>query len=299
LLQPLSRSYSLPALLAAGTTTVRVTTVDIFGAESPGLTIGASVPQPFIGTNASVDEMNGYLQDLLLRDGTFPVAGLTVGLISGPAGLVVTNGILAWTPTEAQGPSINSVLVAVSDGIWTTTNRLQLEVKEVNTVPTLAGASNATIRELVGYVQDLIPRDTDLPLQPLTVTLVSGPAGLVVTNGVLAWTPSAGQDGSTNQIVVTVSDGAVTLTNRFIITVRAAVDSDLVSLRFLGLNVDGRIELEARGPEGMKLSLEASDTLKTWVEVQLLTGRGNKTPLKVTLQPDPNVQTKFWRVLAK
>ena len=632
LLQPLSRSYSLPALLAAGTTTVRVTTVDIFGAESPGLTIGVSVPQPFIGTNASVDEMNGYLQDLLLRDGTFPVAGLTVGLISGPAGLVVTNGILAWTPTEAQGPSINSVLVAVSDGMWTTTNRLQLEVKEVNNIPTLAGATNASVSELVGYVQDLIPRDTDLPLQPLTVTLLSGPAGLVVTNSVLAWTPTAAQGPSTNLVVVAVSDGAVTLTNRFIITVRAAlvplrlsgsieyyatgvgpvsgalvtvgggatgstitgtdgaysievpisaftltptlgmdtpvangvttaditlirrhvlglkpldsvykvlagdvngsdsvttaditlirrlilgattnfsaglwrfvpsdevftntttpwtatrmrqyvslaagtttgqdfkaiklgdvngswraplvtpgwtiksgakgrlvigkvragvsnivnipvslsgvdrlgslqmtlswdaniasfegveglelaglnqenlgltrvnegflsvswdhpsgrvvdltdtaklfqlklrskepttkrseirvtesptrleltdgdaelvvavdagwleigvpgeVDSDLVSLRLLGLNSDGRIELEARGPEGMKLSLEASDTLKTWVEVQLLTGRGNNTPVKVTLQPDPNVQTKFWRVLAR
>ena len=299
LLQPLSRSYSLPALLAAGTTTVRVTTVDIFGAESPGLTIGVSVPQPFIGTNASVDEMNGYLQDLLLRDGTFPVAGLTVGLISGPAGLVVTNGILAWTPTEAQGPSINSVLVAVSDGMWTTTNRLQLEVKEVNNIPTLAGATNASVSELVGYVQDLTPRDTDLPLQPLTVTLLSGPAGLVVTNSVLAWTPTAAQGPSTNLVVVAVSDGAVTLTNRFIITVRATVDSDLVSLRLLGLNSDGRIELEARGPEGMKLSLEASDTLKIWVEVQLLTGRGNNTPVKVTLQPDPNVQTKFWRVLAR
>jgi hypothetical protein len=183
--------------------------------------------------------------------------------------------------------------------MWTTTNRLQLEVKEVNNIPTLAGATNASVSELVGYVQDLIPRDTDLPLQPLTVTLLSGPAGLVVTNSVLAWTPTAAQGPSTNLVVVAVSDGAVTLTNRFIITVRAAVDSDLVSLRLLGLNSDGRIELEARGPEGMKLSLEASDTLKTWVEVQLLTGRGNNTPVKVTLQPDPNVQTKFWRVLAR
>ena len=71
---------------------------------------------------------------------------------------------------------------------------------------------------------------------------------------------------------------------------------DSVSLRFVGLNSDGRMELEARGPEGMKLNLEASDTLKTWAEVQSVTGQGTGNPVKVTLQPDPNVQTKFWRV---
>ena len=65
------------------------------------------------------------------------------------------------------------------------------------------------------------------------------------------------------------------------------------------LNLDGRIELEARGPEGMKLNLEASDTLKTWAEVQSITGQGDSTPVKVTLQPDPNVQAKFWRVLVR
>jgi hypothetical protein len=71
---------------------------------------------------------------------------------------------------------------------------------------------------------------------------------------------------------------------------------DSVSLRFVGLNSDGRMELEARGPEGMKLNLEASDTLKTWAEVQSLTGQGADSPVKVTLQPGPNGQAKFWRV---
>jgi hypothetical protein len=80
------------------------------------------------------------------------------------------------------------------------------------------------------------------------------------------------------------------------IGVPGEVGADLVSLRFVGLNSDGRMELEARGPEGMKLNLEASDTLKTWAEVQSVTGQGTGTPVKVTLQPDPNVQAKFWRV---
>ena len=39
------------------------------------------------------------------------VQALAVTLVSGPPGLVVTNGLLAWTPTEAQGPSTNSLVV--------------------------------------------------------------------------------------------------------------------------------------------------------------------------------------------
>jgi hypothetical protein len=74
------------------------------------------------------------------------------------------------------------------------------------------------------------------------------------------------------------------------------VASDSVSLRFVGLNSDGRMELEVRGSEGVKLNLEASDTLKTWAEVQSVTGQGTGTPVKVSLQHDPNVQAKFWRV---
>ena len=74
------------------------------------------------------------------------------------------------------------------------------------------------------------------------------------------------------------------------------VGSDLVSLRFLGLNANGQIQLEARGPEGMELNIEASDTFKTWAEVKSVTGQGAGSPVNVTLQPESNVQAKFWRL---
>jgi hypothetical protein len=45
----------------------------------------------------------------------------------------------------------------------------------------------------------------------------------------------------------------------------------------------------------MKLNLEASDTLKAWAEVQSVTGQGSGNPVKVTLKPDPQFQSKFWR----
>ncbi|MFM8419610.1 MAG: hypothetical protein ACKOEQ_05735, partial [Verrucomicrobiota bacterium] len=66
-----------------------------------------------------------------------------------------------------------------------------------NSPPSLGGATNATVNELAAYTQAMVPQDTDLPAQTLTVSLVSGPSGLVVTNGVVAWTPTEAQGPST------------------------------------------------------------------------------------------------------
>jgi hypothetical protein len=54
--------------------------------------------------------------------------------------------------------------------------------------------------------------------------------------------------------------------------------------------------LEVVGGEGLPMVLEGSVDMTAWTETQRLTGQGTGTPVKVTLQPDPNVQTKFWRV---
>jgi hypothetical protein len=93
-----------------------------------------------------------------------------------------------------------------------------------NTIPRFAGATNSTIDELVGYTQNLLPKDDDVPVQALTVSLISGPGGLVVTNGVLAWTPTEAQGPSTNLIVVSVSDGVASVTNSFTVFVREVID---------------------------------------------------------------------------
>jgi hypothetical protein len=267
----------------------------------------------FVGlTNATVPELVGYTQRLFGADDDLPAQPLTLALVSGPAGAVVTNGVFAWTPSEVQGPSTNTVAVAVSDGVVTTTNLFAVTVREVNTppiatvatnrfqmdeltaltvtntagdvdlpankltwrvvstpagatlnatnglwswtpgeaqgpstnevvvavddtgapplsatnrftvvvrevnqLPRFTGLTNAEITELIGYTQRLFGADDDLPAQPLTLALVSGPAGAVVTNGVFAWTPTEAQGPSTNEVRVSVSDGSITVTNGF------------------------------------------------------------------------------------
>ena len=58
----------------------------------------------------------------------------------------------------------------------------------------------------------------------------------------------------------------------------------------------GTLGLEIRAPEGAIVAVETTSDLSTWIETQRITGQGTGSPVKVTLQPDPNVQTKFWRV---
>jgi len=167
---------------------------------------------------------------LLGRDADLPAQSLTYSLVSGPIGLTVSpDGVLAWTPTEEQGPSTNAVTVRVSDNgspALSATSTFNLIVSEVNTAPTLINAFSRSMFENVKLSSQLIARDGDLPAQKLTFSLVSGPRGLTLSaGGLLEWTPAEDQGPSTNKVVVRVSDDAPTpasSTVTFVVTVREA-----------------------------------------------------------------------------
>ncbi|HEY2328838.1 MAG TPA: DUF642 domain-containing protein [Verrucomicrobiae bacterium] len=64
--------------------------------------------------------------------------------------------------------------------------------------------------------------DPNTPTLPLTYALVSGPAGgglTVSAAGAINWTPNEAQGPSTNPILVSVSNGAFTITNNFTVVV--------------------------------------------------------------------------------
>ncbi len=153
-------------------------------------------------------------------DADVPAQTLTYALVSGPVGLTVGGtGAVAWTPTEAQGPSTNTVVVAVNDGSLTAERTFSVVVHEVNVAPHFVGLTNATVSELVLYVQKLTGGDADVPEQTLSFSLVSGPAGSGVTNGVFGWVPGEAQGPSTNEVTVAVSDGVASVTNAFTVLV--------------------------------------------------------------------------------
>jgi hypothetical protein len=77
------------------------------------------------------------------------------------------------------------------------------------------------------------------------------------------------------------------------------VTPESLVLKVLGISADGRLELSVQGPVGVQLAVETSSDLTTWIEAQRIVGQGAGSPAKVTLQPDPNVQAKFWRLRAR
>jgi len=180
--------------------------------------------------NRSLREQTSLNYKLIGRDSDLPAQKLTYSLVSGPTGLAVSGeGQLTWTPTEVQGPSTNTVLVAVTDSgtpALSTTNSFTIFVTEANTAPTLVNAFSRSILESAGLNFTLIARDADLPAQKLTLTLVSGPKGLTMTDaGLISWSPTEEQGPSTNTIVVKVTDSASTplsTTASFVVTVREA-----------------------------------------------------------------------------
>ncbi len=144
---------------------------------------------------------------------------------------------------------------------------------------------------------------TELALSPVSAQAVtlgfhwalkSGPEGLQANpDGLLAWTPSEAQGGQTFAVVVALTGPGVAEERSFTLAVQKE-NRPQISLQPAA--ADGSLTLEIRAPVGVNMALETTSDLNTWIETQRITGQGDTTPVKLILQPDPNVQAKFWRV---
>src|SRR6266702_1856517 len=203
-----------PSLSATNTFLVIVTEVN----TAPVLTVPAT---------QTIAEQTALSVNATATDSDLPANTLTFALVSGPTGLTVSSaGAIAWTPTEAQGPSTNTVTVRVSDNgspSLSATNTFLVIVTEVNTAPVLTVPATQTIAEQTALSVNATASDSDLPANTLTFALVSGPTGLTVSSaGAIAWTPTEAQGPSTNTVTVRVSDNgspSLSATNSFLVIV--------------------------------------------------------------------------------
>jgi hypothetical protein len=159
---------------------------------------------------------------------TDPNAGqtLTYSITSGPAGASInpSSGAFTWTPTEAQGPVVQSVVIRVTDNGSPNLfdeKTVNITVNEVNVAPTLALINNQTVNELTPVTFTADGADTDLPAQTLTYSLISAPAGASInpSSGAFTWTPTEAQGPNSYTFTVRVSDGALTADRSVTITV--------------------------------------------------------------------------------
>src|SRR2546425_6946474 len=85
-------------------------------------------------------------------DSDVPTNVLGYSLINPPEGAIIdSNGVITWTPTEAQGPSTNILTTVVSDnGVppLSATNSFTVVVTEVNSAPVLSAQPDRTMAAL-------------------------------------------------------------------------------------------------------------------------------------------------------
>jgi hypothetical protein len=141
-----------------------------------------------------------------------------------------TNGVITWTPSEAQGPGVYTFKTVVSDGSLSATNSFTVVVNEVNTAPALPPQFNRTIHGRLLMTVTNTATDSDIPTNPLTYSLLVKPTGATIdTNGVISWTPGTSQVPSTNTITTVVTDTnawavnakSLSATNSFTVVVTA------------------------------------------------------------------------------
>ncbi|HXJ58151.1 MAG TPA: putative Ig domain-containing protein, partial [Verrucomicrobiae bacterium] len=223
-------------------------------------------------------------------DADIPGQTLTFTLVSGPSGVNLngSSGALSWTPTAAQGPSTNTIVVRVFDNgtpSLSATQSFRVFVNEVSSTPTLNPIADQTVNELATLNVTNVANDTDIPVQTLTFALVSGPSGVSLneTTGVLTWTPTEAQGPSTNLIVVRVFDNgtpSLSATQSFKVfvdevnsppTLNPIADQTIAELTTLNVtNVAGDMDMPAQtltfalvnGPSGVNLD-DATGVL-TW-----------------------------------
>src|SRR5436190_11984219 len=111
-------------------------------------------------------------------DAEIPANNLTSAVWTAPPGMTINpaSGAISWTPTEAQGPSTNTVSVSVTDNgvpALSVTNTFQVIVNEVNLAPVLTVPANQTINEQTPLSVNARATDADLPASTVTLTLVS------------------------------------------------------------------------------------------------------------------------------
>jgi hypothetical protein len=187
-----------------------------------------SAPVLTVPTNRAMNELTLLSVTNTATDADLPANMLRYELLTWPAGMTIgTNtGVIAWTPTEAQGPSTNTVTVRVYDNgvpVKAATNSFTVWVNEVNVAPVLPAQTNCIISVSSLLVVTNKATDADIPVNTLTYTLLSAPQGAAISNGVITWTPSLLQGSSTNTITTRVVDNgspARAATNSFQVIVR-------------------------------------------------------------------------------
>ncbi|MEJ2453983.1 MAG: putative Ig domain-containing protein [Candidatus Thiodiazotropha sp.] len=121
-----------------------------------------------------------------------------------------STGTLAGTPQTGDVGTYNNIAISVSDGENTVSlSPFSITVSETNHAPTITGTPQTSVTELSAY--SFVPAANDADGDNLTFSVANLPgwASFDASDGSLTGTPGYADAGVYGNIVITVSDGAV------------------------------------------------------------------------------------------
>jgi len=258
----------------------------------------------------------------MASDPDVPLQTLTFSLApSAPEGASIDSatGVFTWTPSFAQGPSTNVLIVRVTDDgepRLTATNSFSVVVREANQPPPMATISTQTVNELTRLTVTNTASEAN-PHATVGYALLDPPAGVSIdAQGIIAWTPDEVQGPGTNLIttVATSTDlldlihPTLSATNSFAVIVNEvngapvlSVPSDQVVEELATLSVSASAtdsDIPANpltfglvsAPTGM--NIDATTGLITWTPSQAQSPSTNLIQVRVADSSSAAVNTK-------
>lgn len=190
---------------------------------------------------------------------------LSYSLAVSPPGMTIDeeSGEIRWQPTR-QDLGFQQIVVQVSDGKGgVATQEYQLGVIDEgeNAAPEISSEPGTEAYPTLQYSYQVVAEDADG--DPLVFELKESPETMVIDEQqLITWTPSSEQAGSTHRVVLEVSDGPLTDSQIWEITVAEEIPDGPIADAGLDQEVEpGTVELDgsnSRDPYGGVLSYEWS-----------------------------------------
>src|SRR5208337_3924401 len=125
--------------------------------------------------NQTINELAALVVSNTATDTSIPDVSLAYVLVNAPADAgISSNGIITWTPSQAQAPSTNVFTTVVSDNgspVLSATNSFMVVVNDLNSAPVLPVQTNYTIIGLQSLVVTNTATEADIHSLSLTYTL--------------------------------------------------------------------------------------------------------------------------------
>ncbi|MBA4148329.1 MAG: M36 family metallopeptidase [Verrucomicrobia bacterium] len=252
-------------------------------------------------SNQTIDELTTLSFFASATDNDLPTNGLIFTLDSAPQGASIhpATGSFTWTPTEAQGPGTNTIVVRVTDdGLpnLSATRTFLVFVSEVNSVPVLSPIADQFVYASSSLTLPITAVDNDIPANILTFSLLGTPpsgAGIDSSSGLFTWPNIAAPVGSTNMVTVRVQDNgspALAASETFAVIVLASPVIQTVEL------LENEITINWSAIPGRSYRVQYATTLQptNWEDLEDVVAQGTVASLTEFFF---GAEQRFYRIL--